>query len=1153
MEHLTRRAADLLFVAGRYAEAADLYRMLAADTRALTGVAIVHEAAALEAAALTLACLPGSPTSVASALDRALAAYVRAARPELAARLTLRAARFCNAAGFPDSAAAFITRALGLLAPATPAASSGSAFVDVALAALSAAAVSAASAAGKRRRASLYAFLGMTRFAAHRALPAAACLAQEVDPAALVRTTVRHEVNLVLGAAAAADGRASVALPYFIAVLAASSERTDVELQSAAARGFMSAVAAGATAGDASRRRWDAGLSFPALLSEDATVVTPDSASAQPVWRELEDDILEDHAFFRSLRTAPDDRSFPKRERRVEAVVTELRRRRDRHEGIDPGGSLEMKIRRMREMSVARRRRLREASLLERGAVVGETVKLKVSFRNPLQFPVFIADVSPVVTLDGKLLTARDMKMKAVGNGPAELNNSQTEIIEVKQNGQTLPAGEAVHTNDNLQPVQLHPIEDVTLLPSSTHMVELTVEVCRAGTLQFIGVMWDFTIGMGGNVPKASTSVPGFAVLQKKGRRLNETRKQRASDVPLYEDDKSLTVNVVPAAPKLKSKLLCKVNDCYTEKVNDVILRAGEKREACIVIENAGNVQVSNLVIRLGTPQTLFADITPSTIVHDSTRISCALGAEENLVDQREVMVAAETAVNLAPGETMRFPVWLRAAVPGSTFAVNSAAKMRRLSTSRMEYFNEDDDGIVTSTGRILLAYGEDKVRVSRMEWKFRVRPSILVSPRFMRGTEPGDLVGMEKKLCGVLLGIEVEHAGRNTSESLKFEVTDVSVTSRNGWRPIFLPAPEVPDDECSDELVPSPSSLRINETATVFILIVREKDVKGDGKEDCESRMGPWRTYKGRLGGNGDVVENANGEENRKTGSGGDVVTKQIWDDDVDCEEEACTHFVVVSNHSSIYSMGSNSERELVCVAIGWKTPEQTYGQVHIPAIDPVRWMKKTETPMPVLTGPVQVGIDKEARHGTEETEEMRVIMDDEEDEEADCVAELEKLGDEAVSVSIEHEHRVQHDFLSETQGDSGRNGAVHPAQVGVEVRVRNVSRMVLDVVFSAREVGGVGDGDRGRYWAGDVSMTLRSLPPGAERMLQLTAVLTCPGRYNLARFNVVFQLAGSGASKLRRVVGVQPSFVTVHNVPRGEHKSEGSSPVGVGEDCRN
>lgn len=1069
VEALTRRHADLAFTARKYSEAADAYVQLAADCRPLTGLAVVHEAAAFEMTALSRIHLDASRSSILSALERSMLAYVRASRPELAIRVTLRALTFCVGAGNSESALSFLIRARDAIAPGSAApwaAATGNAFIDSALAVLSAATVSCYILLGKRRRASLYAYIAMKRFAALQFNAVAARLAAEVGEMALRYGDVEQHVDLVFANHDAKLGRTARAVGLYTGVFARVTDRTDVELQGVAVRGFLSTVADGAV--DDLPQRWDGGVLFPLVEVDEARVLTLDMGEEDPMWTSLEDDVLEDVAYFRALHKAGRT-VVPKRERRVETVISELRRR-DARQGGTIGGSVEMKIQRLRELAQDRRKALRKASLLERSAVIGDRIRLHITLKNPLQFPLFVYDISAVVSLNGVVHSS-------FGDG----------------------AGDA----DALQPdVEFFPVDAVTLVPCSSHVVSVDVFVRRAGELMFIGGTWRFTIGMGSASTRASTPVPGFFQLIKRGRRLNKTRKQRASEMPLYEPDVSLSLNIVSTAPRLRAQLLHQRDDAFiSEKESpELCLCAGEMREARLVIENEGDEAVHNMVLRIGTPNAVFIDIVPNTIMKNTGTVACAIAPDDSVTRENETFIAAETCIDIAPNGRIELSVWLRAGVPNSAFTPVSQRTRR---TNPRESFDLLEDGVLQLRGRVALAYGEDHVRVCRIEASFQVRRSIVVSPRFMRETDVTGLFGPDfEHVMGFLLGIEVEHAGRTALENVKFDVFELCVTSRNGWKPMLLPSPDLPADRPVGELSPSQSSLRINETATIFTLLVCDRaDWAARTSESTEESLDKrsWRTFRTHLDGRqvgGKIVDINGGRA---------------------AENRASTFFVLCGN-----SMGVSEDQDVVHVSVGWRTGDGVVGEMQIAPMDPVRWMQASGNSVP---GSVPRADNIEAVSAA-----LVVGTGDV----------FECYGGDLVKVKVDHEPIVHHDFFKDplsasaspnvtsknslTASPSSAN-AFFPAEVSVKVSVKNVSPFLLDVLFSAPSVGGIADGDRGRHWGGDLSVGLRGLPGGCERFVLLTAVVICPGRFNVSRFQVVVRGVGGG----RRVISVDASFVEV------------------------
>ena len=77
----------------------------------------------------------------------------------------------------------------------------------------------------------------------------------------------------------------------------------------------------------------------------------------------------------------------------------------------------------------------------------------------------------------------------------------------------------------------------------------------------------------------------------------------------------------------------------------------------------------------------------------------------------------------------------------------------------------------------------------------------------------------------GVLSGIDIEHPGRASTDDAMFEATLINAVSNATWKALPLPEPNFPDRKPKDEIVPSASSLLINETATLLTFIARNRN----------------------------------------------------------------------------------------------------------------------------------------------------------------------------------------------------------------------------------------------------------------------------------------------------------------------------------------
>lgn len=1080
-ESLARQHADYAFVAARYSEAADAYAQLALDCRSLTGLAAVHEASAHEMTGLSRAMIHAPPLAVTPSFERAITTYARAVRPELAVRVAFRAAALLTP-NSPEQAGNFLIRARDAIAPATGATTSatGSAFVDSALAViaikcahlalLNSLKYNCSKSQPPSRRASMYAFIAMTRLSALGYDRLAGRLADLVTPSAILgRPAVAHHVSLAHANAAVANGNVRQALGLFSSALLLVSEKTDVELEGATVRSFIRFIGDGISYRLPSN--WDSGAPFPLIPEKEARVITADHnpdelATEKDDWARLEDDVLEDWEWAKQVSQ---NKPTAKRQRRPETIVSNLRRElsnNQEQQRKNIGGSLEMKIRRVREVAHSRRLAIRERSLLTRSAVVGERVILRVTISNPLQFPIFVDDVCPVVTLDGRLHFRHSFNSET--NLNSNLSNFNSNSISFSSKSSIQDSGKS--NSETKEEITIIPLNGVVLKPVASQTLDLHVVPNVAGNLRFVGVTWRFTIGMGSASPRSSSAVPGYALLNKRGPRLNRTRRQRAADPPIYEEDVSLLLKIIPSAPRI-SAVLTHDADRRSDDEQPKSALAGELRRGHLVLKNNGKLPVHQITIRVAPPYDIFVDVLPVTVdVNGSNRL-VALGADDFQVNESDSFVSLTTKVNLLPGTTIKLPVWIRLSVSTNAFS-------RRL---RNSYGATGEDGCsIPWRTKLAIAYGTNQGRVARAKISANVRCSLSASPRFMREAE------VPSSGSGVLLGIEVEHGGHANDVS-RFDVTRISVASCSLWKARPLPAPNVPTGKPPKEIAPSPSSLLINETATVFTFIVRD---------DCDSEQlvkRDWQCHGVSLSEH--CIE---AELNEKS----DL-------------QRAARHFLLCKRHSWQALPAEYDSGEWIFVGVQWRDPSGVTGDIHLSPMDPTRWMGRNSSH----------NIAKSITNGT-----------------LSGMSTSASSTEPPITVQVKHASEVEHDFLQDPllKRPLTQSNHVFPATVDVSVAITNVSCGLVDVMVSAPPVGGIADGDRGRYWAGDVAISLRSLPPRATRVVNLTAVLVAPGSFNLARFAVVVQSTGFRAARARQSVKIPASFVTVKEKLAGKMKSD-------------
>lgn len=985
-EAITRNLADLLTLSGRFSEASDLYRNLSNDFKSLNLVARVHYASTLEMHSVT-SILSGQPFSeFARNMELAIVAYNDASRPELAVRAALRAADACEEMKKPKIAANLLSLAAVIVrAAVTNGSGTPASFIDSATGVLHARASTALAGLGKRRKAALHAFLASGRLSKIGMMVAAATCIRHVDRKALVWPGVESEWNLVVGLAELEDGSAVDAVRCFTKVLREAKEHADVEVQSFIVRQLTAAVGKGAV--DKMGRRWVDAAMFPEILVDDTCVETVDSVGIGKVVDNSHDEVLMDFEYFEKVRKALEaGEEMPERERPVNEIIAELRKMKDVNGDDDPGGSLENKIRRMKERDGVVRKRRRGRSLLKGCAVVGEPVSVTVAMRNPLHFPVFVNRLAPVVTLGDKTCT--------VGN----------------EHGR----------------VQFGDQEEIVLGPRSTQTVELSVVATSTGFLRVVGAQWLFTIGMGDRRAIASSQIPGFTEINRRGRRLNEERMHRCSEVPMYAEDTTLKLEVTDPVPRIIVTV--------DEFVEGEVWRNGEMRLLTLRLRNVGVVKADGVVFRTETPQSVFV----AADEHGALKVGM-----EGLLDGDATSVAAFLPVCIEPGMEVERKFWVRASVPQNVMNAAFGKGRGRKEKGKMP----------ECTCAITFAYGAKKARLAKWSGSILVRPSLGVSRRFLTWASGEDE-------SAFVLGVEVEHshsAASSGGDAPVYEVEFLGMTCKTGWKLVKLP--DVERREGAVVMRNKEGTLRVNETATLF------------------AKVGKY------------------GKEN-------------VWDTSiVEMKSDVEEQFRDATRHFSVACQVKGRKwNACALVAVAWKNSELCRGVLFLSAIDLTRYVAAA-----VAGGGSRPGSGLGTRSNSYTSLSGVSGIGQPGDVERQLVVIKEMP---PIEVTLKHTNRMVHDF---SKG---------PAVVPVDVYVKNATGRLVDVSVAAAPHEQIADGSRGRYWTGDVSMSLRALPPGACRFIMLTAVLERAGSFDMAKISVKWAVCGGGK---KSAVDVDSSFVEV------------------------
>jgi hypothetical protein len=204
---------------------------------------------------------------------------------------------------------------------------------------------------------------------------------------------------------------------------------------------------------------------------------------------------------------------------------------------------------------------------------------------------------------------------------------------------------------------------------------------------------------------------------------------------------------------------------------------------------------------------------------------------------------------------------------------------------------------------------------------------------------------------------------------------------------------------------------------------------------------------------------------------------------------------------------------------AVRWRNASGCRGELYLPPLDPSGWVEEE---------PVE-------NDCTVDQEKIKVVASAGDEELADSVGGLElapeisiggsnsrrvkRFSDDEVDPPVEmrivHRKQIRHRFTN----TFGLPGAAVPAVVPVDLYLRNVSSEMVDTTICAPVAGGIADGERGRFWAGLVDASLRSIPPGEERRVSLSAILDGPGTFDLAKLSAVAERRGNATKSLTAV----------------------------------
>nr|VDC86511.1 unnamed protein product [Brassica oleracea] len=283
--------------------------------------------------------------------------------------------------------------------------------------------------------------------------------------------------------------------------------------------------------------------------------------------------------------------------------------------------------------------------------VAGESVKVDLEFRNPLLISTSITSVSLICELTSN---SDDLK---VDKDPSSISLGTESSAEHNQ-GST--SGFSSFTLSEM---------DLTLGGGEKKLVRLTVTPSEEGILKIVGVRWRLSGSVVG--VHYFQSAPGKAKTNK-GRRKNKLTPTDA-----------LKFLVIKSLPRLLGSI-----DHLPEK-----LYAGDLRYLVLELKNKSEFPIKNLKMKISNPRF----VNPGNHEEEvTTEFPDCLkkGHEQNFVQSETSSVFSfPKDVSLQGDKSLRWPLWLRAAIPGTIslyftiyYEMENVTSIMKYRTLRMHY-----------------------------------------------------------------------------------------------------------------------------------------------------------------------------------------------------------------------------------------------------------------------------------------------------------------------------------------------------------------------------------------------------------------------------------------------------------------------------------
>ncbi|CAN7114335.1 unnamed protein product [Brassica rapa subsp. narinosa] len=283
--------------------------------------------------------------------------------------------------------------------------------------------------------------------------------------------------------------------------------------------------------------------------------------------------------------------------------------------------------------------------------VAGESVKVDLEFRNPLLISTSITSVSLICELASN---SDDLK---VDKDPSSLSLGTESSAEHNQG-----------TTSGFSSFTLSEV-DLTLGGGEKKLVRLTVTPSEEGILKIVGVRWRLSGSVVG--VHYFQSAPGKAKTNK-GRRKNKLTPTDA-----------LKFLVIKSLPRLLGSI-----DHLPEK-----LYAGDLRYLVLELKNKSEFPIKNLKMKISHPRF----VNPGNHEEEvTTEFPDCLkkGHEQNFVQSETSSVFSfPKDVSLKGDKSLRWPLWLRAAIPGTIslyftiyYEMENVSSIMKYRTLRMHY-----------------------------------------------------------------------------------------------------------------------------------------------------------------------------------------------------------------------------------------------------------------------------------------------------------------------------------------------------------------------------------------------------------------------------------------------------------------------------------